>query len=135
MRPIEKKQIFKKYMDTKREMNGRDAAKAEGSAPYAKNYSVQSSITDEFKKTGIKSIYLTGNQLTITTELSGVFCQGVQYYDLKNIQFINNAGLASLIDLLKSLLKDGVKVQFVNVNDKIKNKIRELGLDHILICS
>jgi anti-anti-sigma factor len=123
-------------MDTKPDMRpGRNANESEGSAPYGKNYSVQSSVTDNIRKAGIKSINLAGNQLVITTELSGVFCQGVQYYDLKNIQFINNAGLASLVDLLKSLLKDGVQVQFVNVNEKIKKKIRELGLDHILICS
>lgn len=84
---------------------------------------------------GIKTIHLSGNQLVITAELSGVFCQGVQYYDLKNIHFINNSGMANLIDLLKSLLKQGVEVQFVNVNEKIKKKIRSMGLDHILICS
>lgn len=84
---------------------------------------------------GIKSINLFGEQLVITAELSGVFCQGVQYYDLKNILFINNAGISNLIDLLKSLLKQGVRVQFVNVNEKIKKKIKAMGLDHILICS
>jgi anti-anti-sigma regulatory factor len=42
--------------------------------------------------------------------------------------------MASLIDLLKSLLKQGVETQFVNVNDSIKAKIRSLGLDRILNC-
>ena len=87
-----------------------------------------------FRTPGIKSINLTGDKLMITAELSGVFCQGIQYYDLRNIQFINNTGMASLIDLLKSLLKQGVEVRFVNVNDKIKNKIHSMGLSHILIC-
>jgi len=66
--------------------------------------------------------------------LSGVFCRGVQYYDLRNVFIINNAGMASLIDLLRSLLKKGVEVRFVNVNEHIQKKIKSMGLDHILIC-
>jgi ABC-type transporter Mla MlaB component len=70
-----------------------------------------------------------------TDELSGVCIEGVHYYDFKNIHFINNTGMASLIDLLKCLLKQGVKIQFVNVNEKIKNKIKSMGLENILNCS
>lgn len=69
------------------------------------------------------------------TDLPGVFFQGTQYYDLKNVYFINNTGMANLINLLESLLEKDVDVQFVNVCDKIKNKIKALGLDEILICS
>ncbi len=90
---------------------------------------------DTMMNPGIKSMNLSGEQLVITAELSGVFCQGIQYYDLRNILFINNAGMANLIELLRSLLKQGVQVQFVNVNEKIKRKIRSMGLDQILICS
>lgn len=84
---------------------------------------------------GIKSINLSGDKLIITAELSGVFCQGIQYYDLKNILFINNTGMANLIDLLKSLLKQGVEVRFVNVCEKIKEKIKSMGLENVLHCS
>jgi ABC-type transporter Mla MlaB component len=70
-----------------------------------------------------------------TDRLSGVYCQGVQYFDLSSVQFINNSGMATLIDLLKSLLEMGVEVQFVNVDEKIKSKIREAGLDKIINCS
>jgi ABC-type transporter Mla MlaB component len=87
-----------------------------------------------FKTPEVKSINLSGDKLIITSELSGAFCNGMQYYDLKNILSINNNGIAALIDLLKSLLKQGVEVQFVNVNQKIKRKIKSMGLDHILIC-
>ena len=66
--------------------------------------------------------------------LSGVYCQGVQYYDLSGIQYINNTGMAILIDLLKSLLEMGVEVQFVNVHDSIKKKIRAMGLENIINC-
>jgi MFS superfamily sulfate permease-like transporter len=68
-------------------------------------------------------------------ELSGVYLNGVQYYDLKNILYINNTGLANLIDLLKSLLKQGIKVQFVNVTQKIQHKIKSVGLERVLNCS
>lgn len=67
-------------------------------------------------------------------QLPGVYCQGVQYYDLNGINFINNAGMAILIDILKSLLEMGVEVQFVNVSEKIKNKIKEAGLENIINC-
>lgn len=82
----------------------------------------------------IKSINFSGDKFIITDELSGVLCKGVQYYDLKNILFINNNGIANLIDLLKSLLKEGVEVQFVNVSEKIKEKIKTLGLENVIIC-
>lgn len=67
--------------------------------------------------------------------LAGVLCQGVQYYDFKNVLFINNNGLASLIRILKSSLKNGIKLKFVNVNKKIKNKIQTMGLDKFINCS
>jgi ABC-type transporter Mla MlaB component len=107
----------------------------------------------EFKRSGsnLKSIHLAGERFIIKDEapmrsyetyklidspqFPGVYFQGIQYYDLKNVFFINNTGMANLIDLLKSLLQKDVEVQFVNVSDKIKNKIKALGLDHIIICS
>jgi len=70
-----------------------------------------------------------------TDRLSGVYCQGVQYFDLSSVQYINNSGMATLIDLLKSLLEMGVEVQFVNVDSKIKGKIKEMGLEKIINCS
>ena len=65
-------------------------------------------------------------------ELAGVCIDGVHYYDFKNIHSINNTGIATLIDILKCLLEKGVKVQFVNVNEKIKNKFKSMGLENIL---
>lgn len=58
----------------------------------------------------------------------------IRYYDLKNVLFISNTDIATLIELLKSLLVQGIEVQFLNASDKIKSKIKNLGLDHILIC-
>jgi anti-anti-sigma factor len=68
----------------------------------------------------------------IATKLSGVYCEGVQYYDLNGVQYINNTGMAILIDLLKALLEMGVEVQFVNVHDSIKKKIKAMGLEKII---
>ena len=82
----------------------------------------------------LKANHAQSNRLITPASLAGVFCKGIQYYDLKNIYFINNAGMANLIDLLRSLLKKGVEVRFVNVNDQIQKKIKGMGLDHILIC-
>jgi len=97
----------------------------------------------------IMSIRISSDGLTIKDEaeykdefhseytsdkLPGVYCQGVQYYDLNGVHFINNTGMAILIDILKSLLEMGVEVQFVNVHEKIKNKIKEAGLEKIINC-
>jgi len=78
---------------------------------------------------------LTGDELAQNSELSGVFCKGVQYYDFSHISFINNNGIANLISLLKSPLKQGIQVHLVNVRQKIKDKIRAIGLDNIIKCS
>ncbi|MBA3664158.1 MAG: STAS domain-containing protein [Bacteroidetes bacterium] len=67
-------------------------------------------------------------------QLPGVYCQGIMYYDLNNVHYINNTGMAILIDLLKSLLEMDVAVQFVNVDEKIKQKIKEMGLENIINC-
>src|SRR5687768_7149579 len=75
----------------------------------------------------MQNIHLSEDKLGRTLKLSGVLCEGVQYYDLKNILYINNTGLANFIDLLKTLLKKGLSLKFVNVNDKIKEKIRSMG--------
>ena len=82
----------------------------------------------------VKFINLSGDKYVVTDELPGVFCEGVQYYDLKNVDFISNTGMANLVELLKSLLEKGVEVQFVNVNPEIRKKIKSLGLEHILNC-
>lgn len=109
----------------------------------------KSQIESEKKISGnVMSIRLTSDGLIIkdgpdtkedkikhtTDQLPGVYCQGVMYYDLNNIHYINNTGMAILIDLLKSLLEMDVAVQFVNVDDKIKNKIKEMGLEDIINC-
>jgi ABC-type transporter Mla MlaB component len=81
---------------------------------------------------GLKSRELTGDELAQNSELSGVFCKGVQYYDFSRINFINNNGIANLITLLRSLLKQGRQVQLVNVSKKIRDKFLALGLDNII---
>jgi ABC-type transporter Mla MlaB component len=68
-------------------------------------------------------------------EMASLYFHGVQYFDFKNVYFINNTGIANLIDLLKSLLKQGVEVKFVNVSQKIKDKFKLMGLEHIFNCS
>jgi anti-anti-sigma factor len=80
----------------------------------------------------IAAIRERGDQLE--DKLPGVLCQGVQYYDMKHVHFINNTGLVGLVNLLKSLLKRGVEVRFVNVCESIKRRIRSMGLDNILNC-
>ncbi|MES2140881.1 MAG: STAS domain-containing protein [Bacteroidota bacterium] len=70
-----------------------------------------------------------------SNELAGIYFQGTQYFDFKNVYFINNTGIANLIDLIKSLLKQGVAIKFVNVREKIKDKFKSMGLEFIFNCS
>jgi ABC-type transporter Mla MlaB component len=95
---------------------------------------MENELTGKKIHSRVKSINFSGDQIMITDELAGVYCQGVQYYDLKDIGFINYNGMANLIDFLKSLLEKGIEVQFVNVNENIKSKIKSTGLEHILNC-
>ena len=82
----------------------------------------------------IKNIHFSGDQLVVTDELPGVYCRGTQYYDFKDVGFISNSSMVNLIDLLRTLLEKGVEVQFVNVNETIRTKIKSMGLEHILNC-
>jgi hypothetical protein len=70
----------------------------------------------------------------ISGEIEGYREDGILYYDLKNVAFINNTGMAKILELLKSLLKQGVEVRFINVKPQIKQKIKSLGLENILNC-
>ena len=85
-------------------------------------------------QSSVKTINLSGDKILVTDELPSVYIQGIQYYDLKNIAFINYNGMANLIDFIKSLLEKDTEVKFVNVNEKIKSKIKSIGLEHILNC-
>ena len=86
-------------------------------------------------KQGIESTKHTNDKTEEIVKLSGVLHNGVQYYDLKNVPFINSTGLASLINLLKSLLKKGITLKFVNVNKKVKEKVKAMGLEKYINCS
>jgi hypothetical protein len=131
-----------------------DDLNAEGSSGETREMPIENTASPGIRKTesNLKSIHLSGNGFVIKeeapirsyeslrladsgTEIPGAYFRGTQYYDLKNIYFISNAGMASLIELLESLIERDVDVQFVNVCDKIKNRIKSLGLEHIIICS
>jgi hypothetical protein len=70
-----------------------------------------------------------------SNELAGIYFEGTQYFDFKNVYFINNTGIANLIDLIKSLLRQGVVIKFVNVREKIKDKFKSMGLEFIFNCT
>lgn len=91
----------------------------------------ESNVVEPTLITGI----LPDDKLEKEDDLAGVLCKGVQYYDFKNIPFISNTGLASLIRILKASLKQGIKLKFVNVNKRIQQKIQTLGLDKFINCS
>src|SRR5690349_6340143 len=94
--------------------------KASSTSPLPENVKIQLEA-EKMISSNVMSICLTSVGLVIRDEdradpldfgikLSGVYFEGVQYYDLNGVQYINNTGMAILIDLLKALLEMGVEV-------------------------
>ncbi len=77
-------------------------------------------------------LYLTGEDRTHV--FSGVYFNGIMYYDFTNVKFINNSGIADLIDLVKTWMEMGTEVRFIHVDEDIHKKFKESGLDHIICC-
>jgi anti-anti-sigma regulatory factor len=71
---------------------------------------------------------------TLVRDLPAANCEGIYYYDFRDIEYLNNSDLAQLIHVLKSLLHKGADVRLMNVNKKIRNKINEMGLRSIINC-
>lgn len=78
---------------------------------------------------------LAGNKRVSIEALAGVFYKGKQYYDFKDFNFITNAGLARLVEFLRQKMYKGIEVRFINVNERIQEKIKAMGLEHILHCN
>ena len=72
-------------------------------------------------------LHITGEKCPF--DLAGVYFNGIQYYDLKQVQFINNSGIADLINIIKIWIHQGKEVRFVNASDNIKKYIKEMGLE------
>jgi hypothetical protein len=104
-------------------------------SPFIQEGESQTSRFGSVAEKMFENIYLACDKWIISGELQSVYREGIQYYDLKKVSFISNAGVAKLILLFKLLLKEGIEVRFINVSEKIKAKIRSMGLDHVLICS
>lgn len=77
-------------------------------------------------------IHLTGEKRS--EGLAGVHFQGIYYYDMGQVKYINNSGIADLIDLVKAWLDQEIEVRFINVRDDIKKKIADMDLENILYC-
>jgi anti-anti-sigma regulatory factor len=61
-----------------------------------------------------------------------VYHKGIMYYDFSKVKFINNSGIADIIDLVKSWIDLGAEVRFTNVSEEIKRKLRESELEGII---
>ncbi len=65
-------------------------------------------------------------------ELPGIYVDNLCYFDLHDLHYLNNTGIANLIDLVKFLSEAGLEVRFVNVADALMEKLKTLGLDQIM---
>ncbi len=55
-------------------------------------------------------------------------------YDLRNVHYINNTGLAHMIELKRNALKNGIQIYFINVGDNVRSKIQAMGIIHLFNC-
>ena len=65
-------------------------------------------------------------------ELPGIYVGDLCYFDLQDLHYLNNTGIANLIDLLKHLAKQGLEVRFIHVAEPLMCKLKALGLDQIM---
>jgi anti-anti-sigma regulatory factor len=61
-----------------------------------------------------------------------VYHHGIMYYDFSKVKYINNSGMADLIDLVKSWIELGAEVRFINVGEDVKRKLKESELEGII---
>lgn len=85
---------------------------------------------EEMKTVKSTGLHLTGER--VSQSLAGVYFQGVHYYDMGKVEYINHSGIAELIDLVKDWMEQGIEVRFINVPDGIKREFEKLDLDHII---
>jgi anti-anti-sigma regulatory factor len=79
-----------------------------------------------------KAHFLTGEGHSEV--MAGVYHNGIMYYDFSTVKYINNSGVADLIDLVKSWIELGTDVRFLNVNEEIQKKFKDHGIDEVLYC-
>lgn len=86
------------------------------------------------KKSPQSRLNLSGDDWLMIEDIPGFYYHGIQYFDFKKVNFINYNGLANLVKFMKEFLEKGIEIQFVNVSETIKKKIKEIGLGHVLNC-
>jgi hypothetical protein len=83
-----------------------------------------------------KNIFKNIKQQEFSQELFPAYHQnGTTYYDLANLTALSNIEMAKLIREIKNSLRENTETCFLNTNPEIKEKIKALGLDHVIYCN
>ncbi len=82
-----------------------------------------------------KIVFIENSSARQFEKLPGVKFNNKQFYDFKNVHYVSHCGMAKLIEHVKSLLQNSTEIQFVNVSEEIKDRIRSVGLDHVIRCN
>lgn len=72
---------------------------------------------------------------TVTQPAVPAVESNVEYHDMRMLSFINNSIVADLIRLVRSALKQGKELRFINVPATLKAMLSKLGLNEIIKCS
>ena len=69
----------------------------------------------------------------VSEAMGSVHFRNTIFYDIGNIDHVNNAGIIDLLDLIKTWSEIGTDVFFVNAKPTLKEKITELNLEKIIL--
>ena len=58
----------------------------------------------------------------------------IRYVNLKQYRYPTNSLLVSMVEQTKMWLSHGVEIRFFNVSTEISSRIKQLGLEDVLIC-
>jgi hypothetical protein len=67
----------------------------------------------------------------VKEEIPCIHCNGIKYYDLIKIKYLTNNDIVQLIEIIKSDIKIGKEICFINTNETIKKKIKSIKLEHL----
>jgi ABC-type transporter Mla MlaB component len=59
----------------------------------------------------------------------------VEYLDMGKLSYITNSVIADLIRMVRSALKQGKELRFINVPATLKTIVKKMGLSDIIKCS
>lgn len=65
-------------------------------------------------------------------EHEGRLYERIHYEDLKDVHYLTNSDIASLLNKVRSNLDCGIETRIINVTKEVMNQLKKLDLDSII---